>query len=91
MNRPPTAFAKVGRDDPDCLEAGFFRGLSLLFSGDYAKAEGDFSAVARVLPLAEVLNNQGVAVSRQGQDGTVLSSGGGRRSRSTPIITSIWP
>ena len=66
------AFAKVGRDDPDFLEAGFYRGLSLMFSGDYAKAEGDFSAISRVLPLAEVVNNQGVAVSRQGHDGTAM-------------------
>ena len=72
-----TAFAKVGRDDPklqgpDALEAGFYRGLSLVFSGDYPKAEQAFAAVARVLPLAEVVNNQGVAVSRQGHDGSAL-------------------
>jgi len=66
------AFAKVGRDDPDFLEASFYRGLSLMFSGDYGKAEGDFAAIARVLPLAQVLNNQGVAVSRQGHDGTAM-------------------
>lgn len=66
------AFAKVGRDDPDGLEAGFSRGLSLLFSGNYPKAEQAFAGVARVLPLAQVLNNQGVAVSRQGHDGTDL-------------------
>jgi tetratricopeptide (TPR) repeat protein/TolB-like protein len=66
------AFAKVSRDDPDALEAGFYRGLSLLFSGSYAKAEEAFSGVARILPLAEVLNNQGVATSRQGHDGTSL-------------------
>lgn len=66
------AFAKVGRDDPDFLEASFYRGLSLMFSGDYAKAEGDFAAIARVLPLAQVLNNQGVSVSRQGHDGTAM-------------------
>ena len=66
------AFAKVGRDDPDFLEASFYRGLSLMFSGEYAKAEGDFAAIARVLPLAEVLNNQGVAVSRQGHDGSAI-------------------
>ena len=71
------AFAKVVRDDPklqgpDALEAGFYRGLSLVFSGDYPKAEQSFAAVARVLPLAEVVNNQGVAVSRQGHDGTAL-------------------
>jgi tetratricopeptide (TPR) repeat protein len=71
------AFARVGRDDPklqqtDAQEAGFYRGLSLLFSGDYPKAEQVFAALARVLPLSEVVNNQGVAVSRQGHDGIAL-------------------
>jgi len=66
------AFAKVGRDDPDYLEAGFYRGLSQMFLGEYVKAEGDFAAIARVLPLAQVLNNQGVAVSRQGHDGSAM-------------------
>jgi len=66
------AFAKVNRNDPNALEAEFYRGLSLLFSGSYAKAEESFGEVARVLPLGEVLNNQGVAVSRQGHDGTGL-------------------
>ncbi|MGD0891677.1 MAG: tetratricopeptide repeat protein [Terracidiphilus sp.] len=71
------AFAKVGHGDPesmgpDVLEAGFYSGLSLVFSGDYARAEQAFGAVARVLPLAEVVNNEGVAVSRQGHDGIAL-------------------
>jgi tetratricopeptide (TPR) repeat protein/TolB-like protein len=71
------AFAKVGGGDtesmgPDVLEAGFYRGLSLVFSGDYPAAEKAFGAIARVLPLAEVVNNQGVAVSRQGHDGIAL-------------------
>ena len=66
------AFAKVGGNDADALEAGFFRGLSLLFSGDYVHAEAAFAGVARVLPLAEVLNNQGVALARRGQDGVPL-------------------
>jgi len=66
------AFAKVSPNDPDALEAGFYRGLSLLFSGDYPKAEQAFAGVARVLPLAEVVNDEGVAVSRQGHDGTAL-------------------
>jgi tetratricopeptide (TPR) repeat protein len=66
------AFAKVVRSDPDALEAGFYRGLSLLFFGDYPKAEQAFDGVARVLPLAEVVNNQGVAVSRQGHDGVAF-------------------
>jgi tetratricopeptide (TPR) repeat protein len=69
------AFAKVGAGEvgsDDALEAGFFRGLSLLFSGDYAQAQESFAAVARVLPLAEVLSNQGVALARQGKDGIPL-------------------
>jgi tetratricopeptide (TPR) repeat protein len=66
------AFAKVGRDDPDFLEASFYRGLSLMYSGQYSKAEGDFAAIARVLPLGEVLNNQGVSISRQGHDGSAM-------------------
>ena len=66
------AFAKVDRNGEDGLEAGYYRGLSLLFSGDYKKAEQAFAAVARILPLAEVVNNEGVAQSRQGHDGTDL-------------------
>jgi hypothetical protein len=37
------AFAKVGgngAEPDDALEAGFYRGLSLLFSGDYAQRRG---------------------------------------------------
>jgi tetratricopeptide (TPR) repeat protein len=69
------AFAKVGgngADSDDALEAGFLRGLSLLFSGDYPHAEEAFAGVARVLPLGEVLNNQGVALARGGKDGIPL-------------------
>jgi tetratricopeptide (TPR) repeat protein len=66
------AFAKVDRKGPDGLEADFYRGLSLLFSGDYPQAEQAFADVARILPLAEVVNNEAVAVSRQGHDGTAL-------------------
>jgi tetratricopeptide (TPR) repeat protein/TolB-like protein len=66
------AFAKVGPNATDALEAGFYRGLSLIFSGDYTRAEEAFAAVARVLPLAEVLNNQGVTLARRGKDGAPL-------------------
>jgi tetratricopeptide (TPR) repeat protein len=66
------AFAKVDHKGPDGLEADFYRGLSLLFSGDYPQAEQAFADVARVLPLGEVVNNEAVAVSRQGHDGTAL-------------------
>jgi len=67
-----SAYAKVDKNDADGLEAAYYRGLSLLFSGDYAGAEKAFGDVARILPLAEVENNEGVAVSRQGHDGTDL-------------------
>jgi tetratricopeptide (TPR) repeat protein len=66
------AFARVGTGSPDALEAGFFRGLALVFQGDYVQAEQAFAGVARVLPLAVVVNDEGVASSRQGHDGTAL-------------------
>ncbi len=66
------AFAKVESGSQDALEAGFYRGLSLLFSGDYPRAEKALGGVAQVLPLPQVLNNEGVAVSRQGRDGIAL-------------------
>lgn len=66
------AFSRVDPNSQDALEAGFYRGLSLLFSGNYAEGEKAFAAVARILPLAEVVNNEAVAVSRQGRDGTAL-------------------
>jgi tetratricopeptide (TPR) repeat protein len=66
------AFAKVSANDPEALEAGFYRGLSLLYFGAYPQAQESFASVARELPLPEVLNNEGVAVSRQGKDGTSL-------------------
>ncbi len=64
------AFAKVDPRGPDALEAGFDRGLSFLFSGNYPAAQTAFADVAKTLPLAEVVNNEGVAISRQGHDGT---------------------
>lgn len=66
------AFAKVSPNSPDALEASFYRGISLIFSGDYPHAEESFATVARKLPLAEVLNNQGVAQSRRGEDASQL-------------------
>lgn len=66
------AFAKVDSNGIDGLEAGYYRGLSLFFSGNYAAAEKAFADVARILALAEVVNNEGVAASRLGHDGTGL-------------------
>lgn len=66
------SFAHVSPNDPEALEASFYRGLSLLYFGAYPQAQEAFANVARELPLAEVLNNEGVAVSRQGKDATSL-------------------
>ncbi|MBS1803404.1 MAG: tetratricopeptide repeat protein [Acidobacteria bacterium] len=66
------SFAHLGPNDPDELEASFYRGLSLLYFGAYSQAQEAFATVGRELPLAEVLNNEGVAVSRQGKDATGL-------------------
>ncbi len=65
------AFAKVTSTE-NALEAHFFRGLAQLFSGNYPQAQEAFAAVARELPLAEVLSNEGVALARQGKDGIPL-------------------
>jgi len=67
-----TAFAKVGGNGPDALEADFYGGLSLLFSGDYPRAEESFARVAKALPLPAVVNNEGVAVSRRRKDASAL-------------------
>ena len=62
------SFSKVTKTDPSALEAGFYRGLALMYSGNYPRAEEAFAAVARVLPLPEVVNNQAVALSRRSKD-----------------------
>jgi len=66
------SFGKVTQGNPDELEAGFYRGLSLIFSGNYPRAEEAFANVARVLPLPEVVNNEAVAMSRRGRDASAL-------------------
>lgn len=66
------SFGKITRGDPAELEAGFYRGLSLIFSGNYPRAEEAFASVARVLPLPEVVNNEAVAISRRGRDAIAL-------------------
>ncbi|MGC9197636.1 MAG: tetratricopeptide repeat protein [Acidobacteriaceae bacterium] len=54
------------------LEANFYRGLAEFKSANYAKAQNAFAFVASRLPLPEVVNNQAVAMSRQGKDGVAL-------------------
>ena len=65
-------FGKVTHSDAGDLEAGFYRGLALIYSGNYPRAEEAFAAIARVLPLPEVVNNEAVTVSRRGHDAVAL-------------------
>ncbi len=60
------------KDNADALEADFYRGLALFYRGNYRDAEDAFAFVSTRLPLPEVVNNQGVAATRRGQDGTAL-------------------
>jgi len=64
--------AKVPLADRRALEARFYLGLARFNSGKYADAEQAFAFVATRLPLPEVVNNQAVAISRQGRDATAL-------------------
>ncbi len=64
--------AKIPATDRRSLEAGFYGGLARFNANKYAEAEAAFAFVASRLPLPEVVNNQGVAASRQGKDATPL-------------------
>ena len=54
------------------LEAGFYLGLSRFNNANYPGAAQAFDFVASKLPLPEVINNQAVALSRQGKDAIAL-------------------
>jgi len=66
------AFAKVPRGGRLSLEAMFYSGLSDLYTGNYASAQTSFASIASVLPLPEVLNNEGIAFNRRRQNGTAF-------------------
>ncbi|MFC6647241.1 tetratricopeptide repeat protein [Granulicella cerasi] len=65
-----TTLAKVPQDDPLSLEAGFYLGLARINNNNYTGAATAFDFVESRLPLPEVLNNHGVALARQGKDGS---------------------
>lgn len=67
-----TTLAKIPAADRRALEARFYVGLARFNSAKYADAEQAFAFVAARLPLPEVINNQAVAVSRQGRDAAAL-------------------
>ncbi len=64
--------AKVPESKRIALEANFYLGLAEFNSANYAKAQTAFGFVASRLPLPEVVNNEAVAMSRQGKDGVAL-------------------
>ena len=64
--------AKVPSTDRVALEAGFYRGLARFNIAKYAEAQTAFAFVASRLPLPEVVNDEGVALSRQGKDAVPL-------------------
>jgi len=67
-----TALVKVPPGDRVALEANFYLGLARFNSANYPGAETAFSFVAGRLPLPEVVNDQGVAMSRQGKDAVAV-------------------
>jgi tetratricopeptide (TPR) repeat protein len=64
--------AKVPATDRLALEAGFYSGLARFNAAKYAEAAAAFAFVATRLPLPEVVNDEGVAASRQGKDAVPL-------------------
>ena len=64
--------AKVPPNDRVALEANYYGGLARFNVAKYAEAEAAFAFVASRLPLPEVVNDQGVAASRQGKDAVPL-------------------
>lgn len=62
----------LSKDDPNALEADFYRGLSFFYTGKYMEAEDAFAFDTTRLPLPEVVNNQGVAAARRGKDAGAL-------------------
>jgi tetratricopeptide (TPR) repeat protein len=67
-----TTLGHLPADDPNALEADFYRGLAFFYTGNYREAEDAFAFVSTRLPLPEVVNNQGVAATRRGKDGGAL-------------------
>jgi tetratricopeptide (TPR) repeat protein len=64
--------AKVPTSDRLALEASFYLGLARFNTARYADAQKAFEFVASRLPLPEVVNDEAVAISRQGRDAVPL-------------------
>lgn len=72
FDRAATVLAKVVHSNRLALEANFYLALARFNSAKYAEAEAAFAFVASRLPLPEVVNDEGVALARQGKSGTAL-------------------
>jgi tetratricopeptide (TPR) repeat protein len=72
FDQAATTLGHLPKDDPDALQADFYRGLACFYTGNYREAEDAFAFVSTRLPLPEVVNNQGVAASRRGKDAGAL-------------------
>ncbi len=66
--------ARVARSDPHFLEAQFFLGLSRFQLGDFANAAASFELVSQSVPLNEVFNNLGAALSREDNPAGALAN-----------------
>lgn len=64
-------FAKVAATDSHYNEANFFLGLCRYSMGDFAGAQAAFELVARTVPLGEVYNDLGAALSRANLPGAL--------------------
>ena len=72
FDQAATTLGHLPKDNPDALQADFYRGLAFFYTGNYREAEDAFAFVSTRLPLPEVVNNQGVAASRRGKDASAL-------------------
>ena len=86
-NQAMDTLAQVPAPSAQAPEAEFYTGLAGLYTGQYAKAETAFSTLAASLPLAEVLNDQGIALNRENQDGTALIA---RAAQLNPQNENLW-
>jgi Tfp pilus assembly protein PilF len=59
------SLAKVTKGDSHFLEASFLRGICRYYENDFAGAADQFRMVAGEMPLNEVLNDLGAALSRK--------------------------
>jgi hypothetical protein len=86
-DRAMDALAQVPAQSSQSLEASFYTGLAGLYTGQYTKAESAFATLAASLPLAEVLNDQGIALNREDKDGTALIA---RAAQLNPQNENFW-